>query len=87
MKKLSITFMGLVAGTLLLLGANCLSVAGEGATQNPTAQVTARSTDQRLAYRVYHRPYCYRTRRCVRVNRFGYCKRWKWIRVCPGWRI
>ncbi|MGO8821449.1 MAG: hypothetical protein ACLQT6_01125 [Desulfomonilaceae bacterium] len=87
MKRLSITFIGLIAGALLLLGANGLSVAAEGTAPKSVSQVTAGVTDQRLAYRVYHRPYCYRVKRCVRVNRFGYCKRWKWIRICPGWRI
>jgi len=87
MQRLSMTFIGLIAGALLLLGANGLSVASEGANAKAGVQVTSGSTDQRLAYRMYSRPYCFRQKRCVRVNRFGACKRWQWIRVCPGWRL
>jgi hypothetical protein len=87
MKKLSMSFIGLVAGAFLILGAYCVSFAAEAPLTRPGAQVTTGATDQRLAYRIYHRPYCYKVKRCVRVNRFGYCKRWKWVRVCPGWRI
>ena len=86
MKKLSIVLVGFVAGTLILLGANALSVASETVVSKTSARVTSSTADQHLAYRTYHRPYCYKVKRCVRTNRYGYCKRWKWIRVCPGWR-
>lgn len=88
MKRLSMTFLGLIAGALLLLGANTISIASEGTTSKADGvQVTASTTDQRLAYRMHYRPYCYKVKRCVRVNRFGNCKRWNWVTVCPGWRI
>ncbi|MGC8658198.1 MAG: hypothetical protein ACP5U1_03915 [Desulfomonilaceae bacterium] len=86
MKRLSTVFIGLVAGLLLLLGGNVLSVASETTTSKISATASSKLGDEQVAYRTHYRPYCYKVKRCVRINRFGHCIRWKWIRVCPGWR-
>ncbi len=86
MKKLTMTFIGLVAGALLFIGAQGVSTASEGFTAKTALQMTAAAKDQRLAYTVY-RTRCHKVRRCTRVNRFGQCKRWRWVTVCPGRRI
>ena len=87
MKKLTMTFIGLVAGALLFIGAQGVSTASEGSSAKTALQMTTTGQDQRLAYTVYYRTQCYKVRRCTRVNRFGQCKRWRWVTVCPGRRI
>ena len=84
MKKLSITFMGLVAGALLLVGPNTLSVAS--VSSPPKAEVSQENigvTNQRIAYNYG----CRWVRRCVARDRFGNCLQSKRFWVCPrGWR-
>jgi hypothetical protein len=87
MKKLTLAFIGLVAGALLFIGAQGVSIASGTSTQTTGIQPTTAVNDQRLAYTVRYRHRCYKVRRCVRFNRFGQCKRWRWVTVCPGRRI
>ncbi len=84
MKKLSVTFAGLIVGAFLLVGANTLSVAS--ISSPPKAEVSQEMsgvTNQLIAYNYG----CRWVRRCVARDRFGNCLRWKRFWVCPrGWR-
>ncbi|MFH0960703.1 MAG: hypothetical protein V1897_18610 [Pseudomonadota bacterium] len=87
MKKFTLTLVGFVAGALLFIGAYGISSASETSNPKTGMELATNAKDQRLAYTVYYRSRCYKVRRCVRVNRFGQCKRWRWVTVCPDRRI
>ena len=84
MKKLSVTFAGLIVGAFLLVGANTLSVAS--ISSPPKAEVSGENigvTNQRIA----HYYGCRWVRRCMARDRFGNCLKSKRFWVCPrGWR-
>jgi len=81
MKKLSVTFAGLMVGGLLLLGSSTLSVASTSSPPSKTDINNEISVTQGQQIAYYYG--CRWVQRCVIRDRFGNCLKWKRVWVCP----
>jgi hypothetical protein len=81
MKKVTVTFAGLMVGALILLGANTLSVAS---TSPPPAKTeVSKEISVVQGQQIAHYYGCRWVQRCVARDRFGNCLKWKRVWVCP----
>lgn len=63
------------------------ALASETRQPGPVAATTI-STESKMAYRYYYPASgCYYVKQCVRVNRWGKCAKFRWIKKCGPRRV
>ncbi len=82
--RISNIMVALTASVMLMCS---VAMASENRQAGPAAS-TKIGTESKMSYRYYYPVTgCYYVKQCVRVNRWGKCSKFRWIKKCGQRRV